>query len=164
MRSTRERIGQETVSRRSALPTYDAVMSLFETVEGAVRTWTLYVSAGVEGIAGVIVTIGVLEATIRAVRAFARSSRLESADTLVLRLRLGRWLAISLEFLLAADILRTAVAPTWNDIGQLAAIAAIRTLLNYFLEREIEGEERQARASPLADADGAVGRGATASE
>ncbi|WP_110885831.1 DUF1622 domain-containing protein [Deinococcus yavapaiensis] len=122
-------------------------MSLFETIENTVRALTLYVSAGVEGIAGIVVALGILEATLRAGHAFLRSSRLESADTLVLRLRLGRWLAIALEFLLAADILRTAVAPTWNDIGQLAAIATIRTLLNYFLEREIESGERQAKSA-----------------
>ena len=48
-----------------------------------------------------------------------------------------RWLALGLEFALAADILRTAVAPIWHDIGQLAAIAVLRTGLNYGLEREI---------------------------
>lgn len=40
----------------------------------------------------------------------------------------------------AGDILRTAVAPTFTEIGQLAAIAAIRTALNYFLGKEIERE------------------------
>jgi uncharacterized membrane protein len=40
--------------------------------------------------------------------------------------------------LLAADIIRTAIAPTWADIGQLAAIAALRTFLNYFLDKDIE--------------------------
>lgn len=55
---------------------------------------------------------------------------------LEVRLGLGRWLALSLEFTVAADILRTAIAPSWNDIGKLAAIAALRTALNYFLERE----------------------------
>jgi len=54
------------------------------------------------------------------------------------RLDLGRQLALALEFLLAADVVRTAVAPTWEDIGKLAAIAVIRTGLNYFLHRDIE--------------------------
>jgi uncharacterized membrane protein len=54
------------------------------------------------------------------------------------RLRLGRWLALALEFELGADILRTAIAPTWSEIGQLAAIAAVRTALNYFLQQEID--------------------------
>jgi uncharacterized membrane protein len=50
----------------------------------------------------------------------------------------ARWLVLALEFALAADLLRTVVAPTWADVGQLAAIAAIRTFLSYFLERDIE--------------------------
>ena len=57
---------------------------------------------------------------------------------------LGRWLVLGLEFALAADILRTAVAPTWRDIGQLAAIAVLRTGLNYSLELEIAREEGRA--------------------
>lgn len=58
-------------------------------------------------------------------------------------LRFGIWLLLGLEFELAADIVRTAIAPSWTDIGQLGAIAVIRTFLNYFLERDVEryGEE-----------------------
>jgi uncharacterized membrane protein len=48
------------------------------------------------------------------------------------------WLLLGLEFELAADIVRTAIAPSWTDIGQLGAIAAIRTFLNFFLEEDIE--------------------------
>jgi len=59
-------------------------------------------------------------------------------------LRFGVWLMLGLEFELAADIVRTAIAPSWTEIGQLGAIAVIRTFLNYFLERDVEryGEER----------------------
>jgi uncharacterized membrane protein len=67
-------------------------------------------------------------------------------------MRVVRRLAVALEFELAADILRTAVAPTWNEIGQLAAIAALRTALNYFLGKEIDKEassERRDAESPL---------------
>jgi uncharacterized membrane protein len=52
-------------------------------------------------------------------------------------LRFASWLVLALEFTLAADVARTATAPTWTGIGQLAAIAAIRTGLNYFLTRDI---------------------------
>jgi uncharacterized membrane protein len=58
------------------------------------------------------------------------------------RVELGKILAVSLEFLLAADILRTAVSPTWADIGKLASIAILRTLLNFFLDRELNIESR----------------------
>jgi uncharacterized membrane protein len=54
------------------------------------------------------------------------------------RLLLGRFLAVGLEFQLASDILGTAVSPTFDEIGKLGAIAAIRTALNYFLAKEIE--------------------------
>ncbi len=63
------------------------------------------------------------------------------------RLSFARLLALGLEFQLAADLLRTAVAPTFPQIGQLAAVAAIRTALNYFLGRELRDEAaHEARA------------------
>jgi uncharacterized membrane protein len=49
----------------------------------------------------------------------------------------ARWLLLALEFALGADIIRTAIAPSWTDIGQLAAIAAVRTGLGFFLEKDI---------------------------
>lgn len=52
-------------------------------------------------------------------------------------LRFARWLIAGLTFQLAADVIETASAPTWDDIGRLAAIAVIRTFLNYFLERDL---------------------------
>lgn len=52
-------------------------------------------------------------------------------------LRYARFLVAGLTFQLAADIIETAVAPSWDDIGKLAAIALIRTFLNYFLERDL---------------------------
>lgn len=57
-----------------------------------------------------------------------------------MRLRLGRFLALGLEFQLASDLLRTAVAPSFEEIGKLAAVAAIRTGLNWFLGRELREE------------------------
>lgn len=59
------------------------------------------------------------------------------------RLRLGRFLALGLEFQLASDLLRTAVAPSFEEIGKLAAVAAIRTALNYFLNQEIKTEKKE---------------------
>jgi uncharacterized membrane protein len=56
-------------------------------------------------------------------------------------IRYARWLVAGLTFQLAADIIKTAVAPDWEDIGRLAAIALIRTFLDFFLERDL-GEAR----------------------
>lgn len=64
------------------------------------------------------------------------------------RLRLGRFLALGLEFQLASDLLRTAVAPSFDQIGKLAAIAAIRTALNFFLARELAEERGRASGEP----------------
>ena len=58
------------------------------------------------------------------------------------RLKLARYLALALELALGADILATAIAPTWDQIGKLAAIAVIRTALNHFLRRELEEPQR----------------------
>jgi uncharacterized membrane protein len=58
------------------------------------------------------------------------------------RLTLGRFLALGLEFQLASDVLRTAISPGFEELAQLAAVAAIRTALNFFLAREIREEQR----------------------
>lgn len=60
------------------------------------------------------------------------------------RLTLARYLTLALEFQLAADILSTAIAPGWDEIGKLGAIAVIRTGLNYFLMREMEAHSEDA--------------------
>ncbi len=54
------------------------------------------------------------------------------------RVRFGSAVAVALEILLGADVLATAVAPSWDDLGKLAAIAVLRTALNYFLEKELQ--------------------------
>ena len=66
------------------------------------------------------------------------------------RLTFSRFLVIALEFQLAADIIGTAVAPDFEQIGKLGAIAVIRTFLNYFLMREIREEEERVKASAIA--------------
>lgn len=66
-----------------------------------------------------------------------------------IRLVLARYLALALEFQLGADIISTAVAPTWDQIGKLAAIACIRTALNYFLTKEMKREQEEPNDSRL---------------
>lgn len=67
-------------------------------------------------------------------------------DFAALRLTLARYLIVALEFQLAADIISTAIAPDWDQIGKLGAIATIRTVLNYFLEKEIDAEVEAIRS------------------
>jgi uncharacterized membrane protein len=59
------------------------------------------------------------------------------------RLSLGKFLVVALEFQLAADIIGTAIAPSWEEIALVAAVALVRTFLNYFLNLEIKNEEKQ---------------------
>ncbi|NQT29282.1 MAG: DUF1622 domain-containing protein [Candidatus Saganbacteria bacterium] len=56
----------------------------------------------------------------------------------LMRQRLGSYLILGLEFFIAADIIRTITRPDWNDIGMLAAIIVLRTVLSYFLGMELK--------------------------
>ncbi len=98
----------------------------------------------VEFAAALIICIAAIEATVRAIILFFRPDYTPDQKNSV-RLTLARWLALALEFELAADILNTAVTPTWEDIEKLAAIATLRTALNYFLERELQQEAKQSQ-------------------
>jgi len=119
-----------------------------------VKQITVWLATATEGIAGLVIGVAVIEATVRTFLVLFRyAGSVSPAHSHVakeeVRLRLGRWLALALEFELGADILRTAVAPTWSEIGQLAAIAAVRTALNYFLQLEIDkAAERRAEVGP----------------
>src|SRR5262245_35157568 len=87
-----------------------------------------------------VVTYGAAEALVRLLRLAASPSVSHGARKEIWR-RFGTWLLLGLEFALAADIIKSVVSPTWDDIGQLGAIAVIRTFLNYFLERDLESSE-----------------------
>jgi uncharacterized membrane protein len=93
-----------------------------------------------EAAAALLIAYGGAEALAGAVRAVIekRSKTGLRRDTWT---RFGVWLLLGLEFELAADIVRTAAAPSWTDIGQLGAIGVIRTFLNYFLEKDLEKSE-----------------------
>lgn len=112
-------------------------------MEEIIKHWTNILSFVTEGIAGLIIAYAILQATWTTLKVMFSPSPLPDRSKEEIRLKLARWLAVALEFELAADILRTAVAPTWDEIGKLAAIATLRTLLNYFLEREIRSNVKK---------------------
>lgn len=92
----------------------------------------------VEAAGAAVIFIGAVVAVVQFVMALPR----RDADAFVpVRLSLGRFLALGLEFQLASDVLRTAIAPSFEELGKLAAVAAIRTALNFFLAREIREEQ-----------------------
>ncbi|RPF28299.1 DUF1622 domain-containing protein [Georgenia muralis] len=94
----------------------------------------------IEAASAVVVGAGALTAFVLFLTALVRR---DTSGFVRVRLLLGRFLALGLEFQLASDILTTAVAPTFEEIGKLAAVATIRTALNYFLAREIRTERRE---------------------
>jgi uncharacterized membrane protein len=102
----------------------------------------------IDWLALILIVVGAVEAFFRGLWAMFASpdGHLER----VVWLRLGRWLVAGLTFQLAADVLETAITTSWDEVARLAAIAAIRTFLNYFLERDI-GEVRQRENPPGAN-------------
>ncbi len=115
------------------------------SAEGWLKSLVGYVAAGAEIIAAFVVGAAAVQGFYSYTRDLVRRTGSASTATENIRLRLGRALALGLEFTIASDILRTVVAPTPGDILNLGAIVLLRTLLNYFLEREIRmGEERHA--------------------
>jgi uncharacterized membrane protein len=94
-----------------------------------------------ETAAVIVVTYGTLEAFLRLVWIGVTPHASHGARKAIWR-RFGTWLLLGLEFELAADIVASVVSPTWQDIGELGAIAVIRTFLNYFLERDLEHADK----------------------
>jgi uncharacterized membrane protein len=104
-------------------------------IEEALTTVVLWVKIIVEMVGALLITLGVANAAVSAAHHIRRQVKGGYERT---RLVLARFLSLGLEFQLAADILATIVSPTWPQIGELAAIAAIRTALNFFLAREMK--------------------------
>jgi uncharacterized membrane protein len=92
----------------------------------------------VEAAGAAVIFVGALVSVIQLLRVLPRR---DLEEFVRVRLTLGRFLALGLEFQLASDVLRTAIAPSFQELGKLAAVAAIRTALNFFLAREIKEEQ-----------------------
>lgn len=114
--------------------------TLFGQAEAHVISAVQWLKLGVELVGALIIALGILVAGRLLVRAlWAR----RTADFTAIRLTLSRYLALALEFQLGADILSTSIAPSWDQIGRLGAIAVIRTALNFFLSKEMQEERRE---------------------
>ena len=96
-----------------------------------------YLASGAEFSAAAVIGFAVLRAIGLYLYQFTSSTDPHLNYLESIRLRLGRVLALGLEFTIASDILRTVVSPTRQEIMNLAAIVLLRSLLNYFLEMEI---------------------------
>lgn len=122
-----------------------------QTENEPLETWLKllvgYLAAGAEIAAALVIGGAVIRGIVNYLRQLFSRSRQHIDSTEAIRLQLGRVLALGLEFTVASDILRTAVAPTRQDILNLGAIVLLRTLLNYFLEREIQQGEQSRLAA-----------------
>jgi uncharacterized membrane protein len=108
------------------------------------RDWLAIVSEPaivlINGIALLVILIGTLEVSVTVARASLKP--LGDQVSRQAWVRYARWLVAALTFQLAADIIETSISTNWQTIGRVGAIAVIRTFLNYFLERDVEQQQR----------------------
>lgn len=128
---------------------------MFRDAEERVQAAVEWLRLLIETFGALVIAMGALFAAFGLVRHFLVD---RGASFAPIRLRFARYLTLALELQLAADILSTSIAPTWDRIGKLAAIAVIRTALNYFLNREIQAEQVQAGQASQEPAIGPHGR------
>lgn len=112
-------------------------------MEDLLKSFWAVAATIVEGAAALLITIGAAEAFAMSLMRF----RAPTSQKMEIWMHFATWLLLGLEFELAADVIRTAIAPTWSDIGQLASIAAIRTFLSYFLDKDIEKMSDSAKST-----------------
>ena len=108
------------------------------SIEGNIIVLVQWLKLGIETVGVVFVATGVCVAIAQLARVLIARQPTEFTD---IRLTLARYLALALEFELGADILGTAVSPSWDQIGKLGAVAVIRTGLNFFLSMEMRQEK-----------------------
>jgi uncharacterized membrane protein len=113
------------------------------SIEQFISSCVQWLRLGIETIGAIIIGVGVVVTIYRILKTLLSGKPIMFNQS---RINLARYLALGLEFQLGADILSTAIAPTWTQIGKLGAIAVIRTALNFFLTREMREEREQIRA------------------
>lgn len=97
------------------------------------------VSTAISALGGLIVVWGVIEAVASFLRSkVSRSDAKPMGSSEAIRQRLGAYLLLGLEVFIAGDIISSVVSPSWDKVGLLAAIVAIRTVLSYFLKMEVK--------------------------
>ncbi len=119
-------------------------MEPFKNVESLVNSGVQWLRLGAETLGALVIGLGILIALQQVLRALWSQGR--AVDFIAIRLTLARYLALALELQLAADVLSTAIAPSWDEIGKLGAVAVIRTALNYFLSSEMKQEQKVSAA------------------
>ncbi|MBN1856668.1 MAG: DUF1622 domain-containing protein [Dehalococcoidia bacterium] len=96
---------------------------------------------GVIGVLVILWGVGVTIVSMARVEYHALRHPRAVRDKLLLRQHLGSSLLLGLEFLIAADIIRTVVQPTLEEVAVLGGIVAIRTVISHFLQQELASEK-----------------------
>ena len=120
-------------------------MELIHSLHGVLVTFVYFLKFILESISAICVAIGLISSLVKAVR-FVRQTGNFLENLPAIRVQFGSWLALALEFQLAADIVATTINPTWQSLGELGLLALIRTFLNYFLQKELAEQERLVKA------------------
>lgn len=118
-----------------------------EQVQEILRLANSVIVAVCQFLAMVVISIGIIKALgifLKDVLTPGRSAKAIKES----RVELGHSFSLALGFLIGASILKTTLAPAWTDIGQLAAIIAIRTILNYFLLYDISMQSKTLAPAP----------------
>src|ERR1700750_396224 len=117
-------------------------------MEEIAKQITLIISHAAEILSAVIIGLAIIKVLVNYLTRIHPSKIKISKEEI--RVHFGGSVAVALELLLGADVLATAVAPSWNDIGKLAAIAILRTALNYFLAKELKHMHNVSTQKPVA--------------
>jgi uncharacterized membrane protein len=110
-------------------------------MEEIAKTITIYISHALEISSALVIGVALVKLVMNYLSSLGMGKIIITAEES--RVRFGSAVAVALEILLGADVLSTAVAPSWDDIGKLAAIAVLRTALNYFLGKELREMHRK---------------------
>ncbi|ABR91454.1 Uncharacterized conserved protein [Janthinobacterium sp. Marseille] len=115
-------------------------------MEELFKTIAAYIALVIESIGILMIAIGTVVAIANVLQHVLVQKR-NNAEQRNVYLQYAGWLVAGLTFQLAGDIVHTAIAPSWDEIGKLAAIALIRTFLTYFLDKDMESmREKQKEA------------------
>jgi uncharacterized membrane protein len=111
-------------------------------MEAAIHQLAHWGNLALETIAILVVLFGSAQAVVAVVRVVAGGADKGGLRGRHVWLVYARWLVAGLTFQLAADIVGTSLATDWQDVARLAVIAVVRTLLSYFLDKEVENTRR----------------------
>jgi uncharacterized membrane protein len=117
-----------------------------DVVEAYAMEVVQWVRLFAEFISILIIVIGIVATVYKGLRLY-RCTVADAYD--LVRFSFSRYLVMALEFELAADIMGTAISPTWDQLGKLAVIATVRTFLNFFLQYEMKGEKDELKDKPI---------------